>query len=351
MTPEPAAAILPSRDEPATIAAVTAAVDTALNDPRAVIIHTDSSDHPTTSDHFTATPTRARKISLTNVPRGKGAQILEALAHLPDTGGPVLIADTDTRNPDPDVYRELLVHGERGFAIADYPRYWDEANLTSHLARPLIAAATGHDVPQPLAGDLALSARAIRAVRTAVNTMDARLHQAVNGYGIDAVLLLTAAPTGRLTSVTVQAPKTHAASFPHLPQIYDQAVPVLLALTADWPHRLVPGASAPPYRPAHRTLDPGRRAAMLATLHALAPADPRYDACPWPVAVADAWHSVRNGAAPHEAAHGLWPHYVHRVRTWLTAATPPNERAAQLAAAHTRLFGVLTAHSTRSRIS
>ena len=38
---------------------------------------------------------------------------------------------------------------------------------------------------------------------------------------------------------------------------------------------------------------------------------------------------ARNGAAPHEAAHGLWPHYVHCVRTWLTAATPPNEKAAQ----------------------
>ncbi|MGQ4453200.1 hypothetical protein [[Kitasatospora] papulosa] len=351
MTSKPAAAILPSRDEPATIAAVTAAVDTALNDQRAVIIHADSSGHPTTSDHFTATPTRARKISLTNLPRGKGAQILEALAHLPDMGGPVLIADTDTRNPDPDVYHALLVHGESGFAIADYPRYWDEANLTSHLARPLIAATTGHDIPQPLAGDLALSAGAIRAVRTAVNTMDTQLHPAVNGYGIDAFLLLTAAPTGRLTSVPVAAPKTHAASFPHLPQIYDQAVPVLLALTADWPHRLVRGANAPPYRPAHRTLDPDLRAAMLTTLNEFAPPDPRYDACPWPVAVADAWHSVRNGAAPHEAAHGLWPHYVHRVRTWLTAETPPNEKAAQLAAAHTRLSGALTAHSTRSRIS
>lgn len=351
MTQTPAAAILPSRDEPATIAAVTTAVDAALNDPRAVIIHADSSDHPTTSDRFTATPTRARKISLAGLPRGKGAQILEALAHLPDTDGPVLIADTDTRNPDPHVYRQLLAHGERGYAIADYPRYWDEANLTSHLARPLIAATTGHDVPQPLAGDLALSAHAIRAVRTAADTLDVQLRPAVDGYGIDAFLLLTAAPTGRLTSVTVQDPKAHAASFPHLPQIYDQAVPVLLALTASWPHQPVPGASAPPYRPAPRTLDPGRHTAMLATLEELAPPDPRYDACPWPVAVADAWHAVRNGAAPHEAAHGLWPHYVHRVRTWLTAATPPNENAAQLAAAHTRLFGALTAHTARSRIS
>ncbi|MFI6056101.1 hypothetical protein ACIBCO_39305 [Streptomyces violascens] len=351
MTQTPAAAILPSRNESATIAAVTMAVDAALNNPSSLIIHADSSDDPTTSEHFTATPTRARKFSLTGLPRGKGAQILAALAHLPDTGGPVLIADTDTRNPDPAVYRELFAQGEHGFAIADYPRYWDEANLTSHLARPLIAAVTGHDVPQPLAGDLALSARSLRAVREAVDTLEAQLRPAVDGYGIDAFLLLTAARTGPITSVTINAPKSHAASFPHLPQIYDQAVPVLLALTAAWPHPPAPGSSAPSYRLAHRTLAPHRHATMLATLDALAPAHPRYDSCPWPLTLAKAWHSVRNGIGPHQAAHGLWPHYVHRVRSWLTAEPPTMERATQLAAAHLQLSGILTALPARSRIT
>lgn len=56
-------------------------------------------------------------------------------------------------------YHALLdrVRAGAALAIADYPRHWDEANLTNHLARPLIAASTGHDVPQPLAGDLAVS--------------------------------------------------------------------------------------------------------------------------------------------------------------------------------------------------
>ncbi|WP_055534698.1 hypothetical protein [Streptomyces graminilatus] len=57
----------------------------------------------------------------------------------------------------------------------------DEANLTSRLARPLIAATTGHDVPQPLVGDLALSAFAVRTVRTAADTLDSQLHPAVDG--------------------------------------------------------------------------------------------------------------------------------------------------------------------------
>ncbi|MEV4747595.1 hypothetical protein AB0K21_14565 [Streptosporangium sp. NPDC049248] len=53
------AVILPSRNEPTTIAAVTAAVDAAMDHSRAVIVHADSSDTPQTAEHFTATGTRA----------------------------------------------------------------------------------------------------------------------------------------------------------------------------------------------------------------------------------------------------------------------------------------------------
>ncbi|WP_258038829.1 hypothetical protein [Streptomyces sp. SM12] len=79
MTPTPAAAaILPSRNEPETIGNVISAVDTALNDPRAVIIHADSSDTRATALAATRTPTRAKLVQLADLPRGKGAQILAA---------------------------------------------------------------------------------------------------------------------------------------------------------------------------------------------------------------------------------------------------------------------------------
>lgn len=266
------AAVLPSRNEPATITAVTRAVDTALENPRAVIVHADSSDHPATAAHFTATPTRSRKISLTGLPRGKGAQILHALHHLPPIHGPVLIADTDTRNPHPALYRALLDNAGTGCAIADYPRHWDEANLTQHLARPLIAAATGWDIPQPLAGDLALNPATLTAARTTAKQLDPQLVAAANGYGIDALLLLAAArTTATITPVSWTEPKTHAASFPHLPQIYAQAVPVLLALPAAWPTPPELTAHQPLYRLADRDLTTERRATMNSTLLALAP--------------------------------------------------------------------------------
>lgn len=342
------AVILPSRNEPTTIAAVTAAVDTALDNARAVIVHADSSDTSATVEHFAAVPTRARKVGLTGLERGKGAQILAA-ARCPEIADVemVLIGDTDTRNPAPAVYRALLdrVRGGASLAIADYPRHWDEANLTNHLARPLIAAATGHDVPQPLAGDLAVSREALAAALRADDALPAVLAACVDGYGIDAFLLLTAATCGPVASVQLDQPKRHAGSFPHLPAIYHQAVPVLLHLTATWsPPPASPGSGPVLYRAADRALEPGRLQTMLTTLDDFAPPLGGYDECPWPLPAADAWHAVNSGTPAPDAARQLWPHYTRRVRDWLTSGqhATTRQRAAMLAAAHARLHTALT---------
>ncbi|PZT77939.1 MULTISPECIES: hypothetical protein [unclassified Streptomyces] len=336
----PAAVILPSRNEPLTISAVTTAVDLALNDAHGVIVHADSSDGPDTADAFAATPTRAKTLVLTGLERGKGAQILAALQR-PEIveADVVLIADTDTRAPEPGVYRALLDHVRAGaaLAIADYPRYWDEANLTNHVARPMIAAATGLDIPQPLAGDLAVSGRALAAAQHAAVELPDELARCVAGYGIDAFLLLTAATTGLVTSVPVKGPKRHAGSFDHLPAIYDQAVPVLLHLTATWPLPPAPARSGTGYyRATDRTLPSGRVREMVAVLNRLDLAPGRYDGDLWPLHLGRAWRAVTSGTPPTEAAVQLWPHYVRRVRAWLTSAehATPRQRARMLAAAH-----------------
>ncbi|WP_239334448.1 hypothetical protein [Frankia sp. CiP3] len=344
-----AAVILPSRNEPATITAVTTAVDTALGDPSAVIMHADSSDSPDTAERFTATNTRAVKVPLTGLVRGKGAQILAAARRLDLTGADaVLIADTDTRNPDPTVYAALLqrVRAGAAFAIADYPRHWDEANLTNHLARPLIAATTGHDVPQPLAGDLAVSRDALTAVLHAVGTLPPAVSACVDGYGIDAFLLLTAAKLGRIASVRLDTPKQHAGSFPHLPAIYHQAVPVLLHLTATGvPHPVPPGSGPALYRAADRDIEAARLQCMCATLDSFGPCLGGYDEHRWPQAAADAWHAVTAGTSAPGAARRLWPHYVRRVIDWLISGqhAATRQRAEALAVAHARLHtAVLT---------
>lgn len=343
MTTERAAAILPSRNEPATIAAVTTAVDSSLDDVQAVIVHADSSDTPDTADSFATAPARAGKLGLTGLVRGKGAQILAAAGRAEITDADVvLIADTDTRNPNPAVYRALIgrVRGGAALAIADYPRHWDEANLTNHLARPLIAATTGHDVPQPLAGDLAVSAAALAAAVRAAAELPTDLAACTAGYGIDAFLLLTAATTGPVASVRITEPKRHAGSFDHLPAIYHQAVPVLLHLTAACSRPPVPrGVDPVVYRAADRPLPGDRIQDMLTALDGLAPPTDRYDGGPWPLPLADAWRAVNSGAPPVEAARQLWPHYLHRVRDWLTRGqhATTRQRAQTLAAAHDRL--------------
>ncbi|GAB2717954.1 hypothetical protein [Kitasatospora kifunensis] len=351
MTRAPACAVLPSRNEPATIAAVTRAVDAALGDDRALIVHADASDSPATATAFAATPTRARTLQLTGLPRGKGAQVLAALRRL-QPGGPVLLADTDTLHPEPAVYQALLdaVRAGAGMALADYPRFWDEGNLTTHLARPLIAATTGLDVPQPLAGDIALCAAAAADALVAADNADRELAGSLDGYGIDVFLLLTAAAAGHtITSVRLGAPKAHAPSFPHLPAIFAQAVPVLLALTPRRPPRPAPAAAY--YRLADRPLTEHHLQGMLTALDALAPSGARYDSHPWPHHVAASWQMVIGGQSPRTAAAYLWPHYLDRVRDWLTTAAPSGhaDRARQLTAAHADLADHLATVSWSSR--
>jgi hypothetical protein len=343
------AAILPSRNEPATITAVTAAVDAALGETGAVIVHADSSDTPETSRRFTAAGTRSVKVPLAGLARGKGAQILAA-ALRPELADAqtVLIVDTDTRNPDPAVYAALLdrVRAGAALAIADYPRHWDEANLTNHLVRPLIAATTGHDVPQPIAGDLAISRRALTAVLRAASTLPAEVSECADGYGIDTLLLLAAAAAGPVASVRLDEPKVHAGSFPHLPTIYHQAVPVLLHLTATWvPPPLPQAGGTGAYRAADRAVEAARLQAMLATLDSLGSHPGPYDVYPWPLPAADAWHAVNSGTPAPAAARQLWPYYLRRVRDWLTGGqhASARQRAQRLAAAHARLHtAVLT---------
>jgi hypothetical protein len=335
-------AILPSLDEPQTIAAVTTAIDAALDDDHAVIVHADASDTPATARRFAATATRAAKIGLTRLPVGKGAQILAAATVAAAREAEVvLIADTDTRNADPGLYRALLdrVRAGAGMAIADYPRYWDEANLTNHLARPLIAATTGHDIPQPMAGDLAVTGDHLAGLARGLPDLDPHLRRGVHGYGIDAYLLLTVAAAGPVTSIRHTRPKEHAASFPHLARIYHDAVPVLLHLTAAWAPPTPPRVGQATYIVADRWLAPERLSERLAALDEFTTGHRAYDGSPWPQALAHAWHAVATGTSSHDAAHRLWPHYLHRVRTWLTDARNLGDtgRGAILADAHHRL--------------
>lgn len=343
MTGHPVA-ILPSLDEPDTIAGVVTAVDTALDDEHALIVHADASVATGTAIAFQATAIRARTLCLTGLPPGKGGQVRAALRHVAPAG-PVLLADTDTRNPHPSTYRALLdrVASGAGIALADYQRYWDEANLTNHLARPLIAAATGHDVPQPLAGDIALAPSVAAAVDAAHAALPGALAAIVDGYGIDAFLLQVAVATGMpVVTVHLAITKQHAPSFPHLPTIFAEAVPVLLHPAATLPARTV---SIGQFRLTDRPVPAVRLDTMLGTLRRLRPDHSRYDDLRWDQAVAASWRAVAEGIPALTAADWLWPAYLDHVHTWLTngATTTVAQRATTLQTTATTLLDTLAA--------
>lgn len=344
MTRPYAAAVLPSpgHDQADAVAAVTAAIDAALDNPGAVIVRTGSCDDADTRAAFGETPTRARKVALAT-PGGRGAQILDALDWLGPGTGPVLIADTGTRSPEPAVYRALLdsVGNGSAMAVADHPRYWTEANFTNHLARPLLDVALGLDCPQPLALDLAVSPGTLTVLPTVLRAAAGSPAASVTGYGIGAVLLLAAARTGTVTPVQIGNP-WHAAPLEPLARLHDihhQTVPVLLALTTARRARPRKPGPAPVYRTATRPVGRDDLVGMVAVLNGLAPYEPGFEDYPWPLPLANAWHTVRTGSAgPAEAARVLWPHYVNRVRDWIT--TRPGD--GELAATHTRLAATLT---------
>lgn len=330
MSTAPAAAVLPSREEPDTIVAVTQAVDAALSVPDTLLINVDSSETSDTSNAFRGAAPLGQQLALSGLLRGKGRQIRAGLERL-DAHMPVLLADTDTRNPRPHVYRRLVqaVRDGAAMAIADYPHYWDEVNLSQHLARPLIAATGGWDVVHPLAGDLALAPATWQAALAAWSTLPPALASCVDGYGIDVFLLQVAATCGPVVSLPTRETKRHGPSFSHLAASFTEVVPVLLRMARSQKSSHVPFG---PPRLVARTVSKADLDARCRRLAALRP-QPRATSDPaWPVAVEETLGAVANSTPPEQAAITLWPLYLDRVKDWLSTAAvlDPVQRPALL---------------------
>jgi hypothetical protein len=158
----------------------------------------------------------------------------------------------------------------------------------------------------------------VAALDPAYQALSAELACAVDGYGIDAFLLQVAATTGLpVTSVPLAMTKQHAPSFPHLPAIFAQAVPVLLRLAAIPARAVALGA----FQLADREVPDQRLHAMLDALASLRPAQGRYDGRCWPDAVTACWRAVAQGTTPSHAADWLWPAYLDHVGAWLATGT------------------------------
>src|SRR5205823_10968409 len=78
----------------------------------------------------------------------------------------LILLDADVRSTEPVWIRHLAATNsdEPTLAVPIYERDRYEAEVTNHVARPLVAALFGSAVQQPIAGDFALNHALLREV-------------------------------------------------------------------------------------------------------------------------------------------------------------------------------------------
>lgn len=216
--------LLPSLNEQATIANMTAVVDSGLQryypNIAARIVNIDSNSTDSTVAAFTNTPTITPKLSL-KCPEGlvgKGYGIYEGLKQAQrDDASHVLMLDADLKSATPEWVKMLLdpiVRGEAGLSAPIYTRNRYEGNGTNHFSSPLIYACFGMNFLQPIAGDFAFSRGLTdHVVSNMQNSSDFQ-------YGVDSVITTTALVEGFGVAQTFLGKKIHNPSFPKIKRIF-----------------------------------------------------------------------------------------------------------------------------------
>jgi len=171
----------------------------------AVIVNADNQSPDGTAELFMRTPTSFQKVPLATAGRGKGRNCAALLDYATTVGVKALVTlDADLEVlPDnwlPAMLQPVL-NDETDLVAPLYSRYWYDANQTNQVSAPVLLAMTGHAVRQPIGGDFAFSARALRHLQetpwpevalgfgwdafvvTAVMLADLKLHQAPLSVG------------------------------------------------------------------------------------------------------------------------------------------------------------------------
>lgn len=158
---------LPSYCEADTIGRVTADADAAAATlpfrAEAVLVNADNASPDGTAEAFLATSTEHPKHVITTKRRGKGANTLALLRYLHEEQFDAFVSiDTDLAEVPADWIHALVgaVRDGADFCYPLRPPRWNGADLTYHLAYPVLAAIYGTDLREPLSGDLAMSAYA-----------------------------------------------------------------------------------------------------------------------------------------------------------------------------------------------
>lgn len=236
---------IPSFNESETIGSVAALVDEGLQSLRAIhgsavsakIVNVDSASEDGTAEAFLRVETYYPKQSIVlPEPRGKGKNLL-AFAKLArsEQATYCLTIDADIRSATPawvgDLLGPLLVNSV-DFVTPSYERSRFEGSTTNHFAYPIVFAATGRHVRQPIAGDFAFTA----ALLNLIESLD--VPDAARYYGIDIYLTLAALTHGFRHRQVVLGRKVHGPSFHKLEYMFPQIAVAALHALREAPLRL-----------------------------------------------------------------------------------------------------------------
>jgi hypothetical protein len=235
---------IPTRNEAATIAAVAAAADEGLAAAcapgTAVIVLADNGSTDGTVERFRQAPLRARTEVVLSPGEctGKGTNVFALIEKTLELGAERLILlDGDVRSARPD-WVGSLAHASHGagprMVLPVYRRNRYEATSTNHLVRPLLAAAFGAHVQQPIGGDFAFNRAFLERVADWSRPQSAHL------YGIDVWLTANALRSGLELVEVPLGRKVHNSPFPKILYLPQQVLDALFHVIADV-GRLRPG--------------------------------------------------------------------------------------------------------------
>jgi glycosyltransferase involved in cell wall biosynthesis len=238
------AVCLPSYNEASNIQNITKIADQGLvnlllkeNGFEAVIVNVDSDSNDGTHKLFEETKTAHQKHSIVVTGEGgKGRNILEFCRYVVDHDIDYCITiDTDITSADPNWVEKLatpMIQDGAVYVTPLYERSRFEGSSTNHFTFPMVYALTGQAVRQPIAGDFGFTLQlATEIVNSSfINT------EAVQKYGIDIFMTMTAICTGHYIANVNLGKKIHAPSFNKLEYMFPQiAASVLMGSTVQFP--------------------------------------------------------------------------------------------------------------------
>lgn len=332
---------IPSRNEALTIGTVVATAIEGLRrldlDGAAVLVNCDNGSSDGTPEVFAAAAAEVRhaRLQVSGHRTGKGNNVLEILRYAAAIeASKVILLDADVRSVEPEWISLLLCAVERPEPVVATPVYRRnrfEGNTTNHIAGPVIRAAFGVEVQQPLAGDFAFN----RAFVSRALTWP--MPESAQFYGIDVCLTAQAASHGVDIAEVPLGRKSHNPGFPKILYGSQQVIDALFHAVAQH-GRLSPlgaparsrsstdwGASRPDVLLVNRTVSKVQRylATQADCIPKTLPAVQtlpearwglRVDAPAWAELLADALQSVAAGelASPRDHLVAL---YLCRVMT------------------------------------